>query len=82
MRTVSGALILYTRNQLGLSQGNVANKIKCNNQHISNVERGVVLVPIGMAKKLIKALKIDAEEMKSALLLDHRYKFLSRWNKQ
>jgi transcriptional regulator with XRE-family HTH domain len=75
-----GDLIRDYRNSHQLTQDELARKVKCNIQQISQIERGVVGLPMVLAKKLSKVLGITEHEFKLATFNDWEIKWKKKWN--
>lgn len=64
-------LIKCARLDLGLSQGELAAKIGCHGQFISNIERGTCSIPPKYLDKLSIALMVSREKIKRAMINDY-----------
>lgn len=74
-------LIKDRRIELGLSQGQVAKKIKCNIQQVSQWERGAFPIPIKMAKRLAKFFNIQGRTMRDCIRADFSKRLGEKWEK-
>ena len=64
-------LIKGARLDLGLSQGELAAKIGCHGQFISNIERGKCSVPARDLNAISLALMLSREKIKRAMINDY-----------
>lgn len=71
----TGKVMRKLRDQAGLTQAQLANKLGLHSQYVSNAERSACFYPKAKMNKLIKALKIQAAdkmEIAKALETDFR----------
>lgn len=66
----AGELVRKAREELELSQTEVAKEIGFTNVFLNRVELGRVDLPVGQVEKFAKVLKIDKEDIMKALKKD------------
>ncbi len=81
--TKVGALIKKKRTYFGHSQGDLAYYCALSSpQYISNLERGVCVISVAQAKKLIEILNIKSIEMRTAMVCDYAAKLKHKWGQR
>lgn len=63
-------VIRDNRKRVGLTQAEVASKVKVHTQLISNTERGIASFPVSRVQKLGDALKMKPDKLLEAMIED------------
>jgi transcriptional regulator with XRE-family HTH domain len=69
--TYTSELIKHSRLALDISQQELAKKVGCHFQQISQMERGAVGVPKALIKKLAKTLRIPIWQLRASMVKDY-----------
>lgn len=76
-----GSFLKAKRNEAGLTQTQLSEKLNVHAQYVSNWERGLCPPPSAKYKKLVKILKIDLNELLIELQTDYfnyAFKFINK----
>jgi transcriptional regulator with XRE-family HTH domain len=73
-----GRFLKERRLRAGLRQVDVARKIHCHNQFISNIERGVCGAPLKILKSMMKIYSVNLEEIIKLIIAEQEV-FLKKY---
>lgn len=66
-------LMRSRRSDLGVTQQDLATKLKVHVQFVSNIERGICSIPPKRIRALARALKVEPKQIVEVILNDYRY---------